>query len=265
MAAEKIKPLKNFGQNFLQDKNIATKIISKLGDIADKQIIEIGPGMGALTEILLANDAKVTAFDIDLRAIEFLQNKFAGMPNLSLVHSDIREVKLEDYIDTKTLVIGNIPYNITNDILFWLFAHSDVIQKAVLTVQREVAQRYVATPRTKDYGITTLAMQLYGKAKIEFHIPASAFYPAPKVTSSVLSIDFTDAPQLDVDKYYLLKLIRAAFSQRRKMLSNALQQFLTMQSITTDAIPTNYAKLRAEELSLTDYIRLYNALFLHLN
>jgi len=266
MSLEKIKPLKMFGQNFLQDKNLANKIVDLLGDISGKQIVEIGAGMGALTELLLNRNANLTAFDFDERAIDYLKSKFNFAENLKIIHSDILKINLNDYTNEKISVIGNIPYNITNDIVFWLFDNSNSINRAILTIQKEVAERYIAKPRTKDYGITTIAMQLYATVKIAFHIPASAFYPAPKVTSSVLVIDFHKENQFEnIDKKQFLKLVRAAFSQRRKILNNAINSYLISRNINSELFtkiiqnqPKNYLKMRAEELTLDDYINLFS-------
>ena len=266
MMLEKIKPLKSFGQNFLKDKNIANKIIDLLGDIANKNVIEIGPGMGALTELLLERNAKLTTFDIDTRAIEYLKTKFSNTANLAVMHSDIREIDLNKYVAGEILLIGNIPYNITNDIIFWLFEHSDLLNRAVLTIQREVAERYTAKPKTKNYGITTIAMQLYASAKIAFHIPPTAFYPAPKVTSSVLSIDFSDKNKhIGVDKKQVLQLIKSAFSQRRKVINNSIKSYLSTLNIDfaklsnlLESESKNYLKMRAEELTVEDFIHFYS-------
>ena len=281
MMLEKIKPLKSFGQNFLKDKNIANKIIDLLGDVANKNVIEIGPGMGALTELLLARNAKLTAFDLDKRAIEYLNAKFKfhchialdavslfNEKNLKIIHSDIRNVSLSEYADDKILLIGNIPYNITNDIIFWLFEQNNLLNKAVLTIQREVAERYVAKPKTKNYGITTIAMQLYASAKIAFHIPPSAFYPAPKVTSTVLVIDFSAQNRYcEIDKKELMQLIKAAFSQRRKVIGNAIKSYLTTKKIDFEKLSKqlendekNYLKMRAEELTVEDFICFYSVI-----
>ncbi|MPN09862.1 Ribosomal RNA small subunit methyltransferase A [bioreactor metagenome] len=162
-------------------------------------------------------------------------------------------------------VIGNIPYNITNDIVFWLFENSNLIKTAVLTIQKEVAARYTAKPRTKDYGITTLAMQLYGNAKIAFHIPPGAFYPAPKVTSTVIVIDFSDKKKYcEIDKKRVIELIRAAFSKRRKIINNSIKSYLDTKQVNVKKLNEilqeehkNYMNMRAEELTIEDYICFY--------
>ena len=256
----KIKPLKYLGQNFLQFPQIAKKIVSLLGDIDGKNIYEIGPGMGALTEHILNTGANLTCFDIDIRSVDYLKEKFVNAPNLNIIHSDIRNIS----VDKLAAVIGNIPYNITNDILFWLLDNCKNIDKAVLTIQKEVAKRYTAKENTKDYGITTLALKLYGDAKICFNIPAAAFVPAPKVVSSVLLIEFNPELYKNIDKPALIKFIRAAFSQRRKILSNSLKQYFSAHQIelaklsqTLSNSNKHYLKCRAEQLTLEDYISFF--------
>ncbi len=265
---EKIKPIKQLGQNFLQDKNLSNKIINLLGDIANKNILEIGPGMGALTDILLHKQANVIAFDKDERAILYLHEKYKDRKNITLHLMDIRNIELNDFYDknTKIYVIGNIPYNISTDIVFWIFDNFNFIDKAVLTMQREVAERLIAKPHTKNYGITTVAMQLFGNAKIAFHIPPTAFFPRPKVTSSVLTIDFQNFDKYkDVNKKGVIEFVRAAFSQRRKILNNSLKNYLYLKNIDpvrlqelTANQSIDFLSRRAEELTVDDFILFYD-------
>ena len=260
---EKIKPLKHLGQNFLKSITIAKKIISLLGDIDKKNIYEIGPGMGALTEHILNTGANLTCFDIDKRSIDYLKEKFINAQNLTIIHSDIRNI----IVDKPVSIIGNIPYNITNDVLFWLLANSQHIDKAVLTVQKEVAKRYTAKENTKDYGITTLALKLFGSAKICFNIPAAAFVPAPKIVSSVLLIEFDAEKYKEINKAELMKFIRAAFSMRRKILSNSLKQYFSEHNIDLAQLSQelsnsdkHYLKCRAEQLKIEDYISFFDVI-----
>lgn len=266
-----ISPDKSLGQNFLKDKNISKKIVNLLGDISNKTIVEIGPGMGALTDILLNFGANVIAYDKDERSIDYLKEKYTKNQNFQIFHKDIREVELKNntLINNKIYVIGNIPYNISTDILFWLFEFSDMIDKSVLTVQKEVAERLVAKTRTKDYGVTTVATRLYCEAKIAFHIPPKAFFPAPKVTSSVIFLDF-DKINISQNisnekKKQLMQLVKAAFSQRRKIINNSIKQYINQKQIDakelSEVLTNNnldFLSRRAEELSDEDYLKFYN-------
>jgi len=268
---KKIKALKHLGQNFLQSPAIANKIVSLLGDIANKNVLEIGPGMGALTSHLISSEADLTCFEVDSRAIEYLNEKFADTSNLTIIQTDIRNTKVNNYLSCeqqKLSVIGNIPYNITNDVLFWLLDNSDYIDRAVLTIQKEVAKRYTAKENTKEYGITTLALKLFGNSKICFHIPAGAFFPVPSVISSVLQIDFDSELYGGVNKLELIKFIRASFSMRRKILSNSLHRYFVEHNIDivklSQTLSHNnkpFLKCRAEQLTLEEYILFYNFLF----
>jgi len=256
---DKIKALKHLGQNFLRSPQIAKKIVKLLGDIKEKYVYEIGPGMGALTSHILAEGANLTCFDIDLRSIEYLKEKFNDNPNLKIIHSDIRATAVKSPYPIS--VIGNIPYNITGDILYWLLENSDYIDCAVLTIQREVAKRWTAKENTKEYGIPTLALQLYGNTKICFNINPDCFNPKPKVTSSVVLIQFDKERYKDINKVALLKFIKYAFNTRRKILSNSLKNYFSDHNIDTEQLSIhlsnhnkNYLKLRAEQLTLQDYI-----------
>lgn len=267
---KKIAPNKSLGQNFLTDKNISAKIVKLLGEISGENVIEIGPGMGALTDLLIELNANITAYDKDERSIIFLKEKYKEKTNFNVIWSDIRKVNLKNsFNNNKIYVIGNIPYNISTDILFWLFEFSDIIKKAVLTVQREVAERLVAEIRTKDYGVTTVATKLYCDAKIKFHIPPAAFFPPPKVTSSVLLLDFeTSEISKNIPnekKKRVMQLVRASFSQRRKMINNSIKQYINQNNIDIKKISEalaennfNWLSQRAEELSVEDYIKFYD-------
>ncbi|MCL2040226.1 MAG: 16S rRNA (adenine(1518)-N(6)/adenine(1519)-N(6))-dimethyltransferase RsmA [Bacteroidetes bacterium] len=258
--SDKIKPLKYLGQNFLCSPQIAKKIVKLLGNIEGKNIYEIGPGMGALTTHIINEGANLTCFDIDLRSIDYLKQKFYNIPNIQIIHSDIRNINLSE--ENKNIsVIGNIPYNITGDILYWLINNSDNIDCAVLTIQKEVAKRWIAKENTKEYGISTLALKLYGNTKICFNISPNSFHPKPKVTSSVVLIKFDKELYKDINKEALLKFIKSAFNMRRKVLSNSLNNYFNLHNVDKNQLAIhlsnhnkNYLKMRAEQLTLQDYI-----------
>ncbi len=265
---EKISPKKSLGQNFLNSRTIAEKIVSLLGDISKKAVVEIGPGMGVLTEILLEANSELTLVEIDTRAIAYLNAKFERHigNNLNIINSDILKFDIKQFAESrngKISIIGNIPYNISTEIFFLLFEHANYIDKAVLTVQREVAKRIVAKPKSKDYGITTLARAMTAEAKIAFDIAPGSFNPPPKVVSSVLVFDF-NSELISREKYFnMMKLVRAAFSTRRKILKNALQPYFSSRALDINLFEKfcnerniQYLKQRAEELSLADFEKL---------
>lgn len=264
---DRIAPRKSLGQNFLTDKNIAGKIVRLLDISREDIVLEIGPGEGALTGILAETGARVIAFDIDIRAIDYLNRKY-NYDNLRIVNLDFREVDLSEFLgetSARIKVIGNIPYNISSDIIFKLFENAGYISRALLTVQREVARRVNAAPGNKEYGILSVARAMTAESRIEFNIPPGCFYPPPKVTSSVIRLDFYD-DQKYADIYQeIMRLVRAAFNQRRKVLSNSLKKYIEKYSEYDKAKLTeiakksglNYFSRRAEQLDCEDFIKLH--------
>lgn len=259
MKIKSIVPKKSLGQNFLIDRNIARNTVSLLDIQKGDNVIEIGPGTGALTSIILEHDCNLTAIEIDSRAITELKSQFpfSKYPTFNLVNQDFRDYKF-DLNSYNYKVIGNIPYYLSSEIFFKLFDSSSNIDLAVMTVQKELAQRLIAKPRTKDYGILTLAMVANGSCNIEFDVSPQCFYPAPNVWSSVIKMDFR-SPQLVVkNKKFLSEIIRKAFNQRRKMLGNTLKN--SFNSIDSTLLSpedreklSTYSKMRPEELSLLDF------------
>ncbi|MDQ1267166.1 MAG: rRNA (adenine1518-N6/adenine1519-N6)-dimethyltransferase [Bacteroidota bacterium] len=283
---EQIKPKKSLSQNFLRDKNIARKIVEAADIKDDDTVIEIGPGTGALTEILLTKNIKLIAIEIDNRAIDYLSEKFpvSVYPNFTLIHSDIREYRIPPLQkggrgdlssspplqkggrgDLKYKIIGNLPYNISSDILFWIFENSDVIDSAVIMLQKEVARRLSAKPRTKDYGILSVAAGLAGNSKTAFDVSPGCFYPKPEVTSSIVVINLNYTESIFTEYKDIMKLVKAAFGQRRKVLSNSLRCYLSdISTLDYHSVLLkckedifDLSSKRAEELSKEDFINLY--------
>jgi 16S rRNA (adenine1518-N6/adenine1519-N6)-dimethyltransferase len=281
--ADRLAPKKSLGQNFLTDKNIARKIVDALGIEQGNHCIEIGPGEGALTGMLLEQPATLTAIDMDERAIALLQEKFSDALHkrqFALRYGDFLKAEFSTLLPhdnglvahstseadaTSELcirVIGNIPYYITSDILFRIFEQSNMIHRAVIMMQKEVAERLVAKPRTKEYGILSVATALVAKARIVTHVAPQCFFPRPNVTSSVVQFDFFGASATATFRR-VQPLVRMAFHQRRKVLANALGGLLTtlpysIEDILLRAEVENIAvfRKRAEELVASDFIRL---------
>lgn len=273
-----ITPKKSLGQNFLIDKNVVERIVAALKLQPDNSLLEIGPGEGALTSLLATKPlASFLAVEYDPRAVALLSERLPAQqyPHFSLRQDDIRNIALQQYAEEefqrhgkKLKVVGNIPYHLTSDILFWLYDASSKLDSAVIMMQKEVARRLIAPPRTKDYGILTVATALRASARILFDVAPGSFYPRPAVTSSVVALTFP-ATALPAETYTRLKpLVNAAFNQRRKVLSNALKTYITSRT------PTPYAEIleraesqgilyfrkRAEELTPQDFITLHNFL-----
>jgi len=217
---------RRLGQNFLVDPRILSRIVSAIGAGPQDQVLEIGAGLGALTEGLLATGASVHAVERDARFFRVLSERFIDSPNLQLIRSDLLKLDLGTIAAQEPkslLVVGNIPFSMTSRILEYLLRQRQWVKRAVLTVQKEVAQRIVAQPGTKAYSSITLLVQVAFKPTIAFFIPPSCFYPQPKVTSSVISLDPLPQPILPPEEEEaVLKLVRLLFTHRRKTILNAL-------------------------------------------
>ncbi|MBS1536638.1 MAG: ribosomal RNA small subunit methyltransferase A [Bacteroidetes bacterium] len=258
-----IKPVKSLGQNFLTDQNIAKSIVELLEAESDDMLIEIGPGEGALTSILVETPASVQAVEFDRRAVEYLKTHYPQdlFPKFNLFGGDIRRFPLAEFASEhrsktgkKPKIIGNIPYNITSDILFLLFDNASYLERAVITMQREVAQRLVANLRTKDYGILTIAASFVSHPRIAMSIAPECFFPKPKIHSSVVILDFSEQMLTPERFKKVMPIVRAGFNQRRKMLSNSLRSVLPTDEMLLSDIPTRYFNKRAEELTPNDFI-----------
>lgn len=250
-----IQPIKRLGQNFLQDPNTIRKIVDSLQCDAGSRVVEIGPGMGALTGLLAEKYADFSAIELDERSIHYLNEQW---PSLRVVQGDILEVDWEQLAagssNGKVSVIGNLPYYITSQILFGLLDAKEVVQEAVIMMQYEVAERLIAQPRSKQYGILSVAVQLACDPKLLFPVSRNVFFPKPDVRSAMVRLDFSSSkPDLGVDSAGLRRIIRTAFNQRRKTLRNSLSSILAEKERD---LPEEFASKRAEELSPEDFVRL---------
>lgn len=261
------RPKKSLGQNFLRNRNVAEKIASLARDLPGR-LIEIGPGRGALTEFLLDFRPDLLSVEIDRRACEVLKTRFpeSDLPEFVLVNQDFLKFDLDKFAGEEVNFIGNLPYNVSSPILFKIFESRADVGKAIVMLQRELAKRLVARPRTKDYGILTLAAEFVGRAKIEFNVSPNCFYPKPEVTSAVVSIEFSpDRPEPD-EFSGILQVVKAAFNQRRKTLGNSLKKLieskteLSAKEFFEKNFEKRYSKMRAEELNKEDFIELYKSI-----
>ncbi|MDX1586376.1 MAG: 16S rRNA (adenine(1518)-N(6)/adenine(1519)-N(6))-dimethyltransferase RsmA [Balneolaceae bacterium] len=224
-----IRPKKSLGQHFLTDPNIIEKIASSIPAEKGHRVIEIGPGTGALTEALLDRFEDVHAVELDQRAIEVLKEKY---PELPVHHSDVLDVKWEELSigKEKTHVVGNLPYYITSQILFALLESRDQLSDALLMMQKEVAERLVSDIRSKDYGILSVQTQLMATPEILFPVSRHCFNPPPNVESAMVRLTF-DRGNLDCSDAHLKTVVRTAFNQRRKKLSNALKPIIDKEDL----------------------------------
>jgi len=258
-----LTPKKSLGQHFLVDGNIIRKIVGSLAPHPGDTVIEIGPGTGALTGSLHKLHPDMIAVEVDPRAIEVLKK---DIPGLNILHKDVLDVDWatvmsgrmasapnEGARDAPLLsVIGNLPYYITSPILFHVLDHREYFREAVFMMQKEVAERLVAKTRTKDYGILSVQTQLLCRVELLFLVPPTVFVPPPKVDSAVVKLHF-DGPPPDVELGYMKKVVRMAFNQRRKKLSNAIRELLTEENRPRVA---HWLDKRAEELTPGEFVEL---------
>ncbi len=220
--AQQPRTKKSLGQHFLKDGNMIRKIIDSLQISSADHLIEIGPGAGALTEYLYQRYPGLTVVEIDNRMVELLRQNY---PELHIVEKDILKTDWNLILDkeNENHVIGNLPYYITSQILFAILSHREHLKSALLMMQKEVAERIVADSGSKTYGILSVQCQLMSSPEILFDVPPQVFQPPPAVESSVVRFTF-DKPSLMCSDEHLKKVVRMAFNQRRKKLSNALKR-----------------------------------------
>ncbi len=257
---------KKLGQNFLIDGNVKDKLF-KFADVGKGDvIIEIGSGLGQLTFDLSRIAKKIIAIEFDKKLFSILSEFAKDFTNIVLVHEDFLKFDLKKFIpkNKKIKVVSNLPYYISSPVILKLFAHSEYVDSAILTLQKEVADRLVAGPCSKEYSSLTLFAEFHSEIKRLFNISKNSFYPAPKVDSTVIFMKMRAEPPVKVDdKKDLFNLIRAGFSMRRKTLLNAIlsqgYKGLTKEQLEklliTAGIP---ADARAETLRLSDFARIVN-------
>ena len=264
---------KSFGQNFLTDTNILQKIVDTAEIDKKVNVIEIGPGIGALTEFLAESAAEVMAFEIDDRLVPILADTLRDFDNVTVVNQDILKVDLAQYIaefknpDLPIKVVANLPYYITTPILMHLIESGIPFSEFVVMMQREVADRISAHPNTKAYGSLSIAVQYYMTAKVAFIVPRTVFVPAPNVDSAILKMVRRDQPAVAVqDEKFFFKVSKASFVHRRKTLWNNLTSYFGKSEETKDKLTAALERadlspsVRGEALSLEEFARLADAL-----
>ena len=254
---------KKFGQNFLQDNNIIKKIVDTANIEDDSLIIEIGPGSGALTNILTTKGLTIS-YEIDKELENLLTEKFGNNENSIIIYDDFlnRDVKkdLENYKYNKLYVVANLPYYITTPIIEKLINEKLDLEKMVLMVQKEVGDRFTSLPKTKDYSSITVFLNYFFDIKKEFIVSKNAFYPRPNVDSMIISLNKKNNREVALNEDKFFKLIRDSFQYKRKTLKNNLRDY-NWDIICDYLLKNNYSEtVRAEEISLHDYIEMSNLL-----
>lgn len=264
---------KSLGQNFLIEPNILSRIVDHANVTDQTGVIEIGPGIGALTEQLARRAKKVVAYEIDQRLLPILKETLAPYPNVSVIHQDVLEANLKEAIKDnfgdceEIMVVANLPYYVTTPIIMKLLEEKLPLKGIVVMLQKEVADRISAKPSTKEYGSLSIAVQYYTEAKTVMSVPKTVFVPQPNVDSAIIRLLVREEPIVTLDnESFFFQIVRASFAQRRKTLLNNLVHFLpngkelkpvieeTLLSVNIDG------KRRGESLSIEEFSRLSDAL-----
>ena len=250
----KVRAKKHLGQHFLKDLSIARSITEALSGEGYSNIIEVGPGMGVLTQYLLTKDFITHVIELDRESVSYLQVEY---PQLSqrIYSADFLKLNLETITDQSFALIGNFPYNISSQILFKALDYKDQIPEIVGMFQKEVAERVASGPGNKKYGIISVLLQAYYNIEYLFTVDEDVFDPPPKVKSGVIRLRRNDEKKLGCNEKFFKQVVKQAFSQRRKTLRNALKPLIGKSGFN-DAI----LELRAERLSVKDFVYLTNQL-----
>jgi len=257
------------GQNLLVDHLYLQKIVQSARLVPGEAVVEIGAGLGVLTEALVRHGTRVIAVEVDAGFFEVLEEKFSGQEQVELIHADALRFdfrKLADRIG-KLRVVANLPYSISSRLIFLFHENRDLFSSLCILLQKEVAERLVAEPGTKDYGVLTVLLGISGVVDLEFDVPPKAFYPVPEVTSTFVRITFPDPPPVAVrDNLTLVRLVKAAFANRRKTLRNTLRNLpvagssadMVSEAALASAIDLNR---RAETLTPEEFARFADAIY----
>ncbi|HOV98720.1 MAG TPA: 16S rRNA (adenine(1518)-N(6)/adenine(1519)-N(6))-dimethyltransferase RsmA [Bacteroidota bacterium] len=253
-----VKPKKSLGQHFLRDGNILRKIVNSLELQEGEVLLEIGAGDGSLTRLLATFPITLIAVEIDKRIIQQLRDEFGN--HVQIINKDIRSLNITELsasMRKKLRIVGNIPYYLTSDILFHIYQHHTAIADATLMMQREVAERLVASPNTKEYGILSVMTQFYCVPEILFSVSRNVFFPKPNVDSAVVHlVTKNDLPSIDEEN--LKKIVRATFGKRRKTLRNSLM-YSGVEKEALLLLDFNLER-RPESLTVTEFIQLTDQL-----
>ncbi|MBR5027658.1 MAG: 16S rRNA (adenine(1518)-N(6)/adenine(1519)-N(6))-dimethyltransferase RsmA [Bacteroidales bacterium] len=248
---ETVRAKKHLGQHFLKDLGIARRIAESLGD-TPQNVLEIGPGMGVLTQFLLQNtNYNLRVIEIDTESVEYLHNNFPALEG-RIISDDFLKYDLGTLFNDSFSLIGNFPYNISNQILFRVFDNRNNIPLVVGMFQKEVAERIAAKPGSKIYGILSVLLSAFYDIEYLFTVNENVFNPPPKVKSAVIRLRRNSTTALPCDEKLFVSVVKTGFNQRRKTMRNALKPL----GMPLDSIPENILQARAEQLSVEDFIAL---------
>lgn len=261
---------KKFGQNFLIDSNILESIVSAADITKDDFVLEIGPGIGTMTQYLCEAARQVVAVEIDKMLIPILKDTLSEYDNVEVINQDVLKLDIKALAQEKNngkpiKVVANLPYYITTPIIMGLFESKVPIESITIMIQKEVADRMQTGPGSKDYGALSLAVQYYADAKVQLNVSASCFMPRPNVDSAVIKLTAHEKPVVDVDETLMFKVIRASFNQRRKTLVNGLKNSSELDYTKEEIVQAIKAigkeeNIRGEKLTLEEFAALSNSL-----
>ncbi|MEG0497883.1 MAG: 16S rRNA (adenine(1518)-N(6)/adenine(1519)-N(6))-dimethyltransferase RsmA [Carnobacterium sp.] len=268
---------KSLGQNFIIDSNILTNIVHTAGLNKQTNVVEVGPGIGALTEHLARASKEVIAFEIDDRLLPVLDDTLSPYDNVTIIHKDVLQANLKEILSGKVdlaeplMVVANLPYYITTPIIMYFLESAIRIDALVIMMQKEVAERVTSTPGSKAYGSLSIAVQYYMDAEISFIVPKTVFVPQPNVDSAIIKLTRRETPAVEViDEKVFFEVTRAAFVQRRKTLWNNLIARYGKNDLVKEKLieALDYAEIdpkrRGETLSLTEFGKLADGIYLKL-
>lgn len=244
-----VRAKKNLGQHFLKDKNIAGKIVDSLQQVHVRDVLEIGPGMGILTHLLLQKeDCRTTVVEIDRESVEYLNVHYPQLEG-RIIQGDFLHLDMKEYFHDRFVIIGNFPYNISSQIFFRILTYRDRVPEVVCMLQKEVAERLSAGPGSKTYGILSVILQTFYNIEYLFTVSEHVFVPPPKVKSAVIRLTRNGRDKTDCDEFLFFRIIKASFNQRRKTLRNSLKAFLVNDEIKNQDI---FSK-RPEQLGVAEF------------
>ncbi len=253
------KARKRFGQNFLQDSRIIHQIVMAIGPTPDDHVVEIGPGQGAITEPLLDSNCQLDVVELDRDLVKLLDFRFSSIDRFTLHSADALTFDFATLNSKKPLrIIGNLPYNISTPLLFHLLSQASPIKDMHFMLQKEIVNRLEAQPGCKQFGRLSIMIQLYCRVEALFDVDPECFHPQPKVMSSIVRLTpYTEQPYQIDDRVLFEKIVKAAFSQRRKTIRNTLKNICSDKDFSATGISPS---ARAEALSIDDFVSLSNRL-----
>jgi len=247
-----VRPKKKLGQHFLTDPSIAGRIVDSLPTGPGDTVVEIGPGTGVLTRLLLEKDVRLLAVEIDRESVAHLKKLWPGLAQ-QIIEGDFLKTSIEEHVDGPFNIIGNFPYNISSQIFFRILDYRQQVQTVVCMVQDEVASRIASPPGSRTYGILSVLLQAYFRTELLFRVKPGSFFPPPKVTSAVIRLSRNQTTTLSCNEKLFFELVKTTFNQRRKMIRNSIKSIF----LNLDDDPDLLSR-RPEQLGVVEFIELTN-------